>query len=454
MPAVITDPSLNTGIVSQNQSIFDYPDTPAPSILSFQAVPSQPLPDRIATGTGLISPDLLLLQRLKNFPDDLYDLHFSSALMHFLGAMMGDSGAGQLRKLQTIARLQSAVTGANFYDLDSFYGALFGALRGPDGALPANPATGTTFSPYTDLATADCWDSIYAIDAVFRERIIALAKAITLGGTVHGLTAVAEAISGVPCFGFETWSLIDSQGPQGATVATWSVLQGRYATWNAIGNQTWDQLQGVVLYGGLGINARTEVIIQPRRSYPGNVLGQQQRASDTYGILKVTEVLKPAFTLVTVSTTEPQVQVPVVIRSMWADSEYWEIVPRVTLGNQADPSYASYLNAQQPDGTLPDPSSALAMPSPPFSQFAGTQYSYAADVTAAYSQTTQGFDFSAPITQNDYEVTTFPSGASQAWLPALALMDPVKAASARAASSVSVIAAPYAGPRVPVAPLS
>src|SRR5260370_26023255 len=99
MPAVISDPSLNSGVINQNQSIFDFPDSPAPSILSFQAVPSQPLPDRVSTATGLLSPDLLLSERLKNFPGDLYDLHLSSTLMHFLSALMGDAAACQLRKL-------------------------------------------------------------------------------------------------------------------------------------------------------------------------------------------------------------------------------------------------------------------------------------------------------------------------------------------------------------------
>ncbi len=451
---MISDPSLNSGVINQNQSIFDFPDSPAPSILSFQAVPSQPLPDRVSTATGLLSPDLLLSERLKNFPGDLYDLHLSSTLMHFLSALMGDAGAGQLRKLQTVARLQSAITGSNFYDLDSFYGALFGALRGPDGSLPANPATGTTFSPYTDLATADAWDGIYSADAVFRDRVVALAKAITLGGTLRGLTAIAEAISGVPCFGYETWALIDSQGAQGAPAVLWSVLEARYPTWNAIGSQTWDQLQGVIIYGGLGINARNEIILQPRRSYPGTPAGRRQMAADTYGILRVTEVLKPAFSLVTVSTSEPPVQVPVPIRSIWADSEYQEIIPRVTLASPSDPAYATYLNAQQPDGNLPDPSSALAPPAPPFSRSSGTQYSCAGDVTSASAQVTQGSDFGNPVGQNDYEITIFPSGASFPWLPSQALMDQVRAASARSASSVAVIAAPYTGPRVPVTPLS
>ena len=63
MPQVLRDTSLNPGIVNQDSSIFDYPNLKAPSILGFQVNPSQPLPDRTSTATGLLFPDLLLIRR-------------------------------------------------------------------------------------------------------------------------------------------------------------------------------------------------------------------------------------------------------------------------------------------------------------------------------------------------------------------------------------------------------
>ena len=51
MPQVLRDTSLNPGIVNQDTSIFNYPNTPAPSILGFQVSPTAPLPDRTSTAT-------------------------------------------------------------------------------------------------------------------------------------------------------------------------------------------------------------------------------------------------------------------------------------------------------------------------------------------------------------------------------------------------------------------
>ena len=448
MPSVTSDPSLAPGIVSQSQSLWDWPDSPVPSILSFQAVPSQPLPGRVSTATGLLSPDLLLARRLANFPDGLYDLSPSSTLTHFMAALMGDAGAGQLRRRQTTARLQSAVTGTSFYDLDSFYGALFGALRGPSGTLPASPATGSAFDPYTGLATADAWDGIYCADADFRERIIALARAITMGGTAPGLQALAEAVTGVPCAVYQTWAL--QEAAQESEI-TWSAIAGKYPYWLDFPAQDWNQLQGIPSYGGLGIGAWNEVIIQPRKSYPGTPDGLRQQAADTFGILSVAEVLKPAWVIVTVNLLQAAVDRPAPVRSLWADSDYWEITAPVTPPpGAAAACYATFSAAQQADGLPLQGSTDMPVPSPPYCQGQGTQYSYAADVTSVIAQVSTDHNLADVLDQLNYETTNFPSGQVTSWLPAWAVMLPARAASARTASPVTVQAAPYSGPRAPV----
>lgn len=368
MPQVVSDSSVQTGIVSNGGlDLFSYPDTPSSSILDFQTPTGSPAPAGTATATGLITPDMVLAERLKNFPDSIYDLSATSTLTHFMQALLGDSGVGQIRKRQLISQLQSAVTSTHFYDLDSFYGALFGAIRGPSGTLPVNPATGNTVSPYTDLATPDAWDEILAIDAQFRERIIALAKAITLGGTVPGLRALAEAITASRCQIFEVWRLIDGQGPQSSTTYTWATEQTTYATWAAfVPGTTWQTVVGISAaetYGGLGINSRSEVIISPAQTYPATPAGQAQQNSDMYGISSVVEVLQPANVLVSVEMGGALVNTPVTISAIWADSDNAELVSYVTPASQADPAYLDAISAYRRRGSgrhhLPGPVPAV-----------------------------------------------------------------------------------------------
>jgi hypothetical protein len=431
MPQVVSDPSLNPGIIlNGGTSLFAYPDTPTASILDFQTIPSQPLPPQTATATGMLSPDLLFAQRLRNFPPEVYDLSPSSVLVHFMQALLGDGGAGQVRKRQLLARLQTAVSSTSFYDLDAFYGALFGAIRGPSGTLPVNPATGLTYDPYSDTASQDVWDEIEAIDARFRERIIALARAITLGGTVPGLRALAEAVAGVPCDVWEIWSLIDRQGAQGSG-NLWSFVESTWTTWDAFpGGFMWEQVSGFIDYGGLGINSRSEVIIQPRKNYDNTVEGLTQRAADLYGISRVCETLQPATCLLTVNDRGLDPQRPVPIAALWADSTYWDVVQYVT-----------------PPVGPPAP-----QPRPPHSRHQGTQISYVADVTTARGiATDDDGDFTDHLVYGDHEQVIFPGGKKVEYTAAKGVMEKSRAASSRLASQVSVVAAPYSGPRLPVA---
>jgi hypothetical protein len=303
MPSVVSDPSLQPGIVNQNSSLGDYPDNPVQSLMALQGNPAQPLADRTATATGLLFPDLLMEQRLANFPGEVWDLTPSSYLWRFMFALMGPAGAGQLRSRQQFARLATAVAGAHFYDLDAFYGAIFGATRNDAAALPVNPATGTTFSPYTDVATQDGWDEIGSLDAVYRERVIQLARAVTLGGTVPGLQALAEAVLSCTCEVYETWKLIDWQGPEGSDGNTWATIEADYVTWSAFGTLVWSDLGGGVNYGGMGINARSEIIIMPQKTYSGSIADQQQAASDAQAVMTVARTLAPASAIVSVNTT-------------------------------------------------------------------------------------------------------------------------------------------------------
>lgn len=456
MPQVVTDPSANPGVITNlGTDLFSWPAVQPASVLGLQAPPTQPLPPGTATAANLLMPDLQVTAQLANFPGNVYDLSPTSLLVHFMTALLGSPGAGQLRKRQMIARLQQAITSTRFYDLDAFYGALFGAQRGPGGTLPVNPATGLPVSPYTDLASPDAWDEVEAIDARFRERVIQLARAITLGATVPGMRAIAEAITGGPCEVYEVWRLLDNAEGPAPGFQTWSDVMASYPSWSAIPpGTTWQSAEGVVSFAGLmGNGAPDEIVIQPQRGYDSSVAGLAQQGSDMLGILSVAEVLKPAASIVSVDTGGTAVTSPVPPSAAWADSQYWEIVQLVTPGDPSSPAYAAIAASYQSGNASELPPGTYVIPSPPVSRSSGTQYSYAADVTTVTAAAASGADPNSAVISDgqDFQAIVFPGTriVSQ-YLPSQAILPPAQSRTVRTASPVAVASAPYSGPRTPV----
>lgn len=454
MPQVVTDTSLNPGIITNGGTdLFSWPNVQQPSVLSLQARVSQPLPPGTLTAANLLIPDQQVSAQLVNFPANVYDTSPVSLLYHFMAALLGDAGAGQLRKRQMIARLQQAITSTHFYDLDSFYGALFGAQRGPSGAIPDNPATGLPVSPYTDLASPDAWDEIQAADALFRERVIALAQAITLGGTMPGMRALAEAITGTTCQVWETWRLLDNADTPSPGFQTWDEVEASYPAWSAFpSNITWQTVEGYVTFAGDMFNGTpTEIVIQPKKSYDTTAAGLAEQGSDQFGILSVTEVLKPATALVTVNPQGIVAMSPVPIAAAWSTSQNMEIVHVVTPSAPSSPAYAPIASSYQGPNAGMLPGGTYIQPSPPMCRVSTGTYSYASDVTTVTAQAVDGDAPGAPVTDGqDYQTVVFPGGAAVRYLPAQAVMPPSRAVTGRTASPVAVRCAPYSGPRVPV----
>lgn len=461
MPQVVTDPTLVPGVITNGGSdLFSYPSVAQASVLSLQAPATQPLPPGTTTATNLMSPDLQLAPQMANFPPEVYDLSPGSLLTRVMQALLGASGTGQLRKRQMVARLQQAITSTRFYDLDSFYGALFGAARGPDGTLPDNPSTGLPFDPYSDLASPDGWDEVEAADSRFRERVIALAKAITLGGTVPGIRALAEAVTGTTCQVYETWRLLDNALGPAPGFQTWEEVAGQYPTWSAIpAAQTWQGLEGYVVFSGLlGNGTPNEIVIQPRKSYSSSQEDQAARGADMLAILSVVEVLKPAASIVSVNFSGPGALALVRPSAAWSHSQNWELVHVVTPLLPSLPAYAAITGSYQGTGSGALPQGSYVTPAPPLSRSSGGQYSCAADVTSVVARASTGEDpNSAVVTDGqDFQTVIFPPAPGQPpsvarYLPSQAVMSPQAAAAARASSPVAVKSAPYSGPRVPVA---
>lgn len=417
-------------ILHQSSTIFDYPDTPATSLLDLQIVPSQPLPADLTTATNPLLPDVPTASRLAHFPEDLYDLTDGSHLVRFLKAMLGDSGAGQLRKRQLVAKLQTLLNSTHFYDLDAFYGSLFGVNRGITGALPINP--------YTDLATADGWDEISSIDASFREKLLALARAITLGGTPLGLQAMAEALTGVECDVYEVWALMDAQGSSGP-VNTWDQVQANYATWNAISGVTFNDISGTQAFGNMGFDARNEIVVRPKKTYEPTPEGERERADDIRGILRVLEVLKPAHALLSVNSDGVAVHSEATPSRISSDSDYWEISQRVVPKPEVKSWYWAFDTAYDARGNPHGIDSAH--PRPPFASSQGQRWSYASEVVSVTAEGRGG-------ASGEYDKVHFPDGTTKSYLPGYAVMDAKKVTAGRVSNDGTMVVAPYSGPRV------
>jgi hypothetical protein len=422
-----------TSVLHQGESIFDYPDAPVEGILPLQTSVSAPGVTGLSTATGLILPDTSIQYRLRHLPGDLYDLRPTSNLVRFVTALLGDAGVGQLRKRYMNSQFQSTLQGSHFYDLDRFYGAIFGFQRRTDEYLGVDPLT--------DTAPPDTWDQVLAADARYRERVIALAKSIPMGGTVPGLRAAAEAVMGVPCEVYEIWALLDSTGISPGANRSWDDAEAAYPTWDDIEDVTWQSIEGAVTYGRSGANSRSEVVIRPKRTYEPSEA--KLKAQDEMSLIRVLSVLKPASTLLTVNMDGVELHAPVPIASVSADSEYWEVVAKVR---------------PAPDITNP-PYTGVPGQAAPTPVFGGTQsqgWTYNGSIVSTHASSalrdahwpadgSLGVWYPKDATTTDFAVAA--NGVRTVYSPDKGVMDARQAQAVRYSSDGVLSAALYVGDR-------
>lgn len=448
-----------TEVIHQSVGFFDDPNRSSAGILPLQASPSDPDLPTLESATGLLSPDHATEHRLAHFDPDLYDLRPESHLVRFVKALLGDSGAGQLRKRYTVARLQTTLSGTHFYDLDGFYGSLLSAQRRVEEQLPINPMSET--------ATPDEWDDISTRDARYRERIYALAKALPMTGTVAGLQAVAEALTGVECDVYETWRLLDAGG--GVSLGrTYDTVEADFTSWDAVEDErmTWSALSGRTEIGRAGVSNRDEVYVRPKRNYtPKDSTeealreAERQRQEDEMNVQRVLNILKPAGVLLTVDNRGLALHIPTKIAALEADSNYWEVISKV----RARPGLAKTNSTAYPVspvkasiGNLDDTGALEALPKPPFSGSQGYQWSYNASITSVngYALRESGAEVSGTgttISGKNWEVVQGRVAAQSAqYTPAKGITDQRALAAAQAAADSVLLAHPYSGPRVVV----
>lgn len=445
--------------LSQSVSFFDQRNpTQQSSLLHLQVDPSAPTPSGMVGVTGAVLPDVSLARRTSHFPSDLYDLRPESHLSRFLQALLGESGVGQLRKRQQVARYQSAMGSTHFYDLDAFYGALFGATRTPREYLPINP--------YTDTATPDEWDDIHSRDALYRERLSRLSKAIPMAGTVPGLIAAAEAVLGEEFDLYEGWRILDMD--QVAPVApappavpmprTWQEVFEDYPTYGSMETDSYAEIsdEDGMQRGGpppvppppQELIDRSSFILRPKKSYeslssdPTEVA--RLKASDAHDLRRVISVLKPANARLSVSTEGVAVHIPTRISRVVADSNFWQVIPRVTPREPMAP----YRDLRTLGAVAGRAVASGVMPLPPFHSQQTQQAIYNADVVSVSSYT---LDLNGRVVESQSfdTVNTF-SGESVSYGPEKAMLDARRALAARGASSGVMSSHVYSGERLPV----
>lgn len=380
------------------------------------------------TVTNPIIPDRTVAQRMGNFDPEIYDLREQSTLIKIMKVLLGGAGAGGLRKQSAIARLQNNFSGMHFLDLDRFYGALFGISRTAQESPPD-----TTFDPYHDATDPASWDDLQARDASYRDRLTKFAKSIYFGGSVAGITAMAESLIGSQVDVYESWEWVDEENADilvsSTLVYTYTFLAANVRTWLGLTGHTWADWGGGTLpfVGRTGQRNRSEFILQPHVSLTPD---------ERYEILRVINTFKPAGTQFTINSSGLTTQTPITIRAVAADSEYWAIIP-VTLPN---PQLGKNLYAAG-SGTLTQP---VVQQRPAFSQFQGDDWSYNNDILNVTSYTING---AVTGTTTDDQTVVYSDSTTRTYVAAAAPMTGAQAISARIVSDGVLTATPYAPTR-------
>jgi len=136
-------------------------------------------------------------KKVSNFPVDIYNFNDGDNLTTLMQILLGNSGTGQLRNIQTAARITQEIL--EFSDLDQILGTLLNVSRVSSEvySFPTNP--------FIDQLQNTQWQEIARKDARYRERLLGAAEAFQMGSNLWGILTLAEALSGVKFYLTESW---------------------------------------------------------------------------------------------------------------------------------------------------------------------------------------------------------------------------------------------------------
>lgn len=402
----------------------------AQDLMTLQLAAGSPEPTTgISTVSDPVIPDRLVRDRLGHFDPAIYDLRDESHLMKLLKVLLGAPGAGGLRRQLLVARLQNTFSGMHFLDLDRFYGALFGVKRSSTERY-LNP----NFDPYSQGASSSEWDDIHSRDASYRDRLSKFAKTIPMGATKVGMEAMAEALTSVDCEIYESWAILDEldlvENSLPQLIYFYDTLSTSFPNWGAMEGSIWAQYGGGIKLAPSripGSPTRSDFIVQPKRNLTSR---------EAYDLCRVLERFKPAGTTIVVNPEGLSVHSPTMIRGVAADSEYWEVVSRITLSsNLVVPplfwnDYVQTPNAEQKR--------------PAFSRYQGDEWSYNDNIQDTRSLVIRnGQEVSGSVNRN-HDTVRFADGVVQEYKSADAILPGDQAMSSRIVSDGIMTSSAYA----------
>lgn len=142
-------------------------------------------------------PHSTFIKKVSNFPDNLYSFDDNNNITTLMKILLGNSGTGQLRNIQTVARL--AQQHIEFSNLDSILGEILSISR------VSSEIYSFSTNPFIDQLTSDQWDEVDSKDSKYRERLLGAAEAFQTGATVWSIMTLCQAMAGMKFYVTESW---------------------------------------------------------------------------------------------------------------------------------------------------------------------------------------------------------------------------------------------------------
>jgi len=144
-----------------------------------------------------IDPHSTLAQKVKNFPENVYSFNEGDNLTTLMTILLGNSGTGQLKNLQTAARIGQQYI--EYSNLDTILGDILHVSR------VSNEIYSFPTNPFLDQLTDAQWQEVIHKDAAYRERLLGTSEAYQIGPTLWGVLTLAEALTQLNFYVVESW---------------------------------------------------------------------------------------------------------------------------------------------------------------------------------------------------------------------------------------------------------